>query len=132
MKQTLLMEKYPVYSMVLPKNETSRQSVDEIIDYLKEHIEAHPIARYIATFDHYRHTLELPESSIDEDILDAKDIVFCFGLAIPNAEVLAIRPRSIGVAERHQDFVISFLEAPMPMANSAMETWARGLMDLAV
>ncbi|HFD87670.1 MAG TPA: hypothetical protein ENJ35_08340 [Gammaproteobacteria bacterium] len=129
MKQTLLMEKYPVYSMVLSKEETTRQSVDEIIDYLKQHIEAHPVARYITTFDHYRHTRELAGGSIAEDILDAKDIVFCFGLAIPSAEVLAIRPRSIGVVERKEDFVISFLEAPMPMANSAMESWARGLME---
>lgn len=129
MKQSLVMEKYPVYSMVLPKQQTTRQSVDEIIEYLKQHIEAHPVARYITTFDHYRHTSELAEGSIAENILDAKDIVFCFGLAIPNAEVLAIRPRSIGVVERGEDFVISFLEAPMPLANSAMESWARGLRE---
>jgi hypothetical protein len=129
MKQTLLMEKYPVYSLVLSKDETSRQSVDEILEYLKTNIENHPVARYIATFDHYTHTSNLEGGSIARDILDAKDIVFCFGLAIPSAEVLAVRPRSIGVVERKHDFVISFMEAPMPMANSAMESWARGLME---
>ena len=41
--------------------------------------------------------------------------------------MLAVRPRSIGVAETTRGFVISFMEAPMPIANAAMEDWAEGL-----
>ena len=121
------MEKYPLYSLQVEKSETGKQSVEEIIEYFRQRIDEHPIARFIAVFDHYSHTRGLEEGFIDEEILDARDIIFCFGLAIPTPEVMAVRPRSIGIVERENDFVISFMEAPMPMANSAMESWARGL-----
>ncbi len=129
MNQTLLMEKYPVYSLEVGKAETSKKSVDEIIDHFRRQIESHPVARFIAVFDHYAHTSSLADGYIDDTILDAQDIVFCFGLAIPGPEVMAVRPRSIGVVERQNDFVISFMEAPMPMANSAMESWAKQLQS---
>ncbi len=121
------MEKYPVYSLQVEKAETGKQSVEEIIEYFRQRIDEHPVARFIAVFDHYSHTRALDDGFIDDEILDARDIIFCFGLAIPAPEVMAVRPRSIGVVERENDFVISFMEAPMPMVNSAMESWARGL-----
>ena len=121
------MEKYPVYSLQVEKTETGKQSVEEIIEYFRQRIDEHPVARFIAVFDHYSHTRALDDGFIDDEVLDARDIIFCFGLAIPAPEVMAVRPRSIGVVERENDFVISFMEAPMPMANSAMESWARGL-----
>ncbi len=127
MKQTLLMEKYPVYSLQVEKRETANRSIDEIVEYFRQRIESHPVARFIAVFDHYAHTRSLAEGYIDDEILDARDIIFCFGLAIPGPEVMAVRPRSIGIVERENDYVISFMEAPMPMANSAMESWAQGL-----
>ena len=40
MKQTLLQEKYPVFSLEIERTETSKRSVDEIVDYFKEQIEA--------------------------------------------------------------------------------------------
>lgn len=46
-----------------------------------------------------------------------------------NPKVLAIRPKSIGVAELANSFIISFLEAPNPAANEAMETWTLALKD---
>jgi hypothetical protein len=46
---------------------------------------------------------------------------------LPNPQVLALRPRSIGVAETDRGFVITFMEAPMPVANAAMEDWTLGL-----
>lgn len=127
MKQTILQEKYPVFILELAKSETDYTSADEIIAKLKSEIDAHKVARFIATFDHYSHTKELPDGVIAPAILDAKNVVFCFGIALPNAEVLAVRPRSIGVAEFADKFVISFLEAPMPVANTAMEGWVRAL-----
>ncbi len=46
---------------------------------------------------------------------------------LPDLPVLAVRPRSIGVADLGDRFVISFMEAPMKPVNDAMEAWVRGL-----
>ncbi|MBD3790384.1 MAG: hypothetical protein IE885_08525 [Campylobacterales bacterium] len=129
MKQITVMEKYPVFTFEVKKSETSYQNVDEILAYLKSQIEVHPIATYIGEFDHYSHTKSLPEGQIAPQIKDAKNIICCFGKALPKAEVLAVRPRSIGVAEMEESFVISFLEAPNPDANSAMEKWVKGIAN---
>lgn len=129
MKQTLLQEEYPVYSLELDRDETRLVSVDQIADYFKHCIEAHPSACFIAEFDHYAHTLSLPEGRIGEGIRAAKNVVFCFGIALPDPHVLAVRPRSIGIAETNGGFLITFMEAPMPVANSAMEGWAKGLSN---
>lgn len=127
MKQSLLLEKYPVFVLELGRDETEFDSVDTICDYFRRCIEAHRCGRFIALFDHYAHTCALPEGSVGEGIRAAKNLLFCFGLALPSPEVLAVRPRSIGVAETERGFVISFMEAPMPIANAAMEDWAEGL-----
>jgi len=127
MKQITLMEKYPLYTLELAKNETEKKSVDEILNYLKAKIEAHPVATYIATFDHYAHTTSLAEGNVAPEIKAAKDIIFCFGKELPKPEVLGVRPRSIGVADLGDRFVISFLEAPNPQANKIMEEWVKGL-----
>ncbi len=129
MKHTLLQEKYPVFTLEVEKQETNFQSVSEIIDYLKQRIDEHKVARYIASFDHYDHTSGLEEGQISEEILDAKNIVFCFGIALPNPQVMAVRPRSIGVVELANCFIITFMEAPMPVANVAMEEWARSVKN---
>lgn len=130
MKQTLLQEKYPVYTLEIEPDETSFNSVDEIIGYFRERIFQHRAARYIAEFDHYAHTSSLPEGQIAEDILAAKNLVFCFGIALPDPHALAVRPRSIGIAETTKGFLVTFMEAPMPVANAAMEDWAEGLKNL--
>lgn len=127
MKQTLLQEKYPVFVMELSRDEITLPDMDAICAYFRARIEAHRCARFIAEFDHYAHTCGLPEGSVAPDLRAARNIVFCFGIALPSAQVLAVRPRSIGIAETTQGFVISFLEAPMPIANAAMEDWAEGL-----
>jgi hypothetical protein len=129
MKQTLLQEKYPVYTLELSKSETKYQNCDEIIAFFKACVDEHNVACYIAEFDHYAHTTALVEGEIEEGIIAAKNIVFCFGIKLPKAEMMAVRPRSIGVVEYEDRFVISFLEAPMPIANQAMESWAKALVD---
>jgi hypothetical protein len=129
MKQITVMEKYPVYTIRIDKSETSYQNVDEVLAYLKEQIEAHPIATYIGQFDHYAHTSSLEVGEISEDIKDAKNLICCFGKVLPKPEVLAVRPRSIGVAEMEDAFVVSFLEAPNPDANAAMEQWVKRLAN---
>ena len=131
MKQSMVMEKYPVSEMDIMKSETTFTTVDEVIAYLKDKIDRHPVAAYIATFDHYTHTKNLGDAgTISEDILDAKNIICCFGKVIPNPKVLAVRPRSIGVAEMVDSFVVSFLEAPSTDANNAMEMWVKGVVSM--
>lgn len=66
---------------------------------------------------------------ISDDIKDAKNILFCFGKELPSPLVLSVRPRSIGVVELANSFVITFLEAPNPAANEAMESWALGVKN---
>jgi len=128
-KQTLF-EKYPVYTSEIRKADCSYTTVDEILVYLKAQIEAHPIATYIGEFDHYAHTSGLSEGKMAEEILDAKNILCCFGKVLPKPEVLAVRPRSIGVAEMAEYFVVSFMEAPNPGANADMAKWVEGIADL--
>ncbi len=129
MKQTLLQERYPIFSLEIDKCETSYRSVEEIIGHLRQRIEAHRLATFIATFDHLGHTKGLAEGQVDDQILAAQNIIFCFGLAIPSPQVMAVRPRSIGVVELPSSFIITFMEAPMPLANSAMELWAHEIQD---
>ncbi len=130
MKQITVMEKYPVFTLLVNKSETSYKSIDEIFTYLKEQIEAHPVATYIGEFDHYAHTSSLDEGEISADIKDAKNIICCFGKKLPKPEILAVRPRAIGVALMEDSFVVSFLEAPNPEANAAMEKWAKGIANI--
>ncbi len=128
MKKTIFMEKYPVYSLEISKDETTYSCVDDIIEYLKTLVDAHKVAAFIATFNHYAHTQTLG-GEINETIKDAKNIIFCFGKAIPNTKILAARPRSIGVCELENSFVIEFLEAPKEELNSVMEDWAKSIAN---
>ena len=130
MKQIIVMEKYPVFTIEFDKNETSFKNIDEILAYLKEKIDAHPIATFIAKFDHYTHTSNLEVGEINPIILNAKNIVCCFGKKLPRPEVLAVRPRSMGVAELTDKFIVSFLEAPNPDANKTMEDWVKGISNI--
>lgn len=129
MKQTLSQASYSTYSLEIEAGETRFRSVDEIVAYFRQRIEEHRTARFIEEFDHYAHTRALPEGQIGKDILAAKLLIFCFGISLPDPGMLAIRPRSIGVAQTCKGFQITFLEAPMPVANAVMEDWAKGLFD---
>ncbi|WP_298289299.1 DUF6858 family protein [Thiomonas sp.] len=126
MKQTLLQEKYPVYVAEFAKSETPYTTVAEVVEYYKAKIAANPQVKFIAVFDHYEHTTRIG-GTIAPDIKAAAEVIFCFGIALPNPMVLAVRPRSIGIADMGDKFVISFLEAPMAPANEAMEAWTKGL-----
>ena len=130
MKQMMVMDKYPVSELEIKKDETSFKSVDQVLDYLKAKIEAHPVAVYIATFDHYSHTKNLGEvGEIHPEILDAKNIICCFGKQLPSPTMLAIRPRSIGVVEMEKSFVVNFMDAPNPQAHETMVGWVQGIVN---
>lgn len=127
MTHSTVMDKYPVNELIIQKNEIKHTTVDEILNNLKEKIAAHPVATYISIFDHYTHTKSLVEGEINEEILDAKNIIFCFGKQLPNAAMMALRPRSIGVLEFKDSFAISFMDAPNPQAHEAMITWVKSI-----
>ena len=126
MKKTIFMDKYPVFTLELSKDEVSVKNTDQVVEYFKSKIEAHPVASYISTFDHYNHTKNL-NGDIMDGLLDAKNVIFCFGKAIPTTKILAARPRSIGICEFEDKFVIDFLEPPKEDLIKIMEDWAKGL-----
>ena len=126
MKQTLLQEKYPIFVAEIGKNETTYRSVDELVAYYQARIAENPKVQFIGVFDHYAHTRKI-EGPIVEGMTAAVDIIFCFGFAIPTPQMLAVRPRSIGIADMGDKFIISFMEAPMQPANQSMEAWTLGL-----
>jgi len=128
MKQTLIHEKYPVFIAEIGKEETTCQNVEDVVSYLKAMIAENERVQFIAVFDHYAHTRRIG-GEIAPDIRAAVDVIFCFGFVLPNPQVLAVRPRSIGVADMGSKFVVSFMEAPMPPANLAMEAWVKGLRN---
>ncbi|GAA5071587.1 hypothetical protein N0B44_13635 [Roseibacterium beibuensis] len=130
MKQMLLQQKYPVFHLEIPKEETSCQSVDDVIAALQARIDAEPNVAEIAIFDHFAHTSAFG-GDIHPEIVAAKNLVFCFGYKLPDPVMLAVRPRSIGVSDMGNRFVISFLEAPMEIATTRMEAWCKEIADLA-
>jgi hypothetical protein len=130
MKQTLLQEKYPVYVAEIGKQETACKNVNDVVAYLRDRIAENPKVQFIGVFDHYAHTKNIG-GEINPDIKAAVDVIFCFGRMLPNPPVRAVRPRSIGVADLGDRFVVSFMEAPMKPANDAMEAWVKGLRKAA-
>jgi len=126
MKKTIFMDKYPVHSFEVLKSEINQTTATELAEYFRDKIETHPIAKNIAIFDHYAHTKSI-EGEINPDIKDAKNVVFCFGQAIPNSKILAIRPRSIGICELEDKFIIDFLEAPKENIQELMSQWTKAL-----
>ncbi len=127
MKNMTIKDTYPIQATEITKEESRFNSTDEIISWLKEKIESHPVATYIATFDHYIHTKNLPEHSMDPKVIDVKLIIFCFGKELPIPEIAAIRPRSIAVVEKSDSFVLSFMDAPNPQAHDSMVSWVQNI-----
>ena len=127
MQEKLFKEKYPIHTISIKKDECKVNSVDAIIDSIKENIESHKVAVYIGVFDHFAHTSSLNDGEIAPEMSDAKNIMFCFGKELMNPMVLAVRPRAIGVADMGESFVLSFLEAPNPAANDSMKSWIKAL-----
>jgi hypothetical protein len=123
MQFEIFKEKFPIYTKSIPKTKT----MDELIEYFQAKIEAHPVAVYITLFDHYAHTSAKEEAQIAEDIVDVKNIVFCFGKEIPNPKVPAVRPRSIAITETKENFVIAFMEAPNEKLSQTMVEWVEAL-----
>jgi hypothetical protein len=128
LKQVVKEIAFPIYTIEMEKSECRFDTIDEIVTYLERQVKSHKAAQYIATFNHLKHTLELPEGIVAGDIVAAYNIVFCFGFSLQDAEQLATRPRSMGICETDSRIILAFMEAPMPVANVLMETWSRSLL----
>ncbi|WP_321503330.1 DUF6858 family protein [Breoghania sp.] len=128
MLHSIVHENFPIFVLKVDKADCRFATLDDVVAHFVALAEAHPVARLISVFDHYAHTKALADGEIGPGIVGAVNIVVCFGLAIAQPECLALRPRSIGVAELGERFVISFLETPMPVANAVMEEWACDLV----
>lgn len=127
MQQKMFKETYPIFALEFTKAESKFDSVPAILEFLHAQVEAHPKAVNIARFDHFNHTKSI-DGKIAEGIVDAQNIIFCFGFELPSADPVAIRPRSIGVTDMGENFVVNFMEAPNEVANDTMEAWVKQLV----
>jgi len=128
MKKTIFLDKYPVYTLEIEKDETTYKDVFEIAKYIQMLIENHKIATYISTFDHYQHTVSINGEIVD-GLKAAMNVLFCFGNAIPTTKILAARPRSFGICELENSFIIEFLEPPKENLTEVMEDWAKSIKN---
>lgn len=128
MQKTLFLDQYPIHSLTLMKEVARHKTMAQIIDYFKGKINAHPVAQFIAIFDHYAHTKSL-NGEIMEGLKDVQNVIFCFGSAIPSTKIVAVRPRSIGICEFEDRFVIEFMEAPKEEIHAIMQLWTKALVE---
>ncbi len=127
MNKTVIQDMYLVTTQEVAKTNTTYTSVQEIEVFLKAQMQAHPVVAYIGTFDHYAHTASLEGGMIPADIKAAINVMCCFGIAIPNPVFMGVKPLSIAVVETTNSFVLSFVEAPAPSAQQAMESWVAAI-----
>jgi len=130
MTKTILMDKYPIYSLNIKKEETTFSNVDEVVAHFQTLIQNHPVSKLIAIFDHYEHTSQIEDGVIAEDIKAAKNVIFCFGKQLPTSKILAVRPRSIGICEFENTFEINFLEVPNEQLHAVTEEWAKSVANI--
>jgi hypothetical protein len=126
MKRSILLDTHPMYSVEFLKSEMKYSDIDSIVEHFKREIEANPEGGFITLFDHYAHTKKMG-GEILESILDAKNLLFCFGHTIKNVEILAFRPKSIAICELQDSFVFEFLETPRPEVNQWITSWIEAL-----
>jgi hypothetical protein len=132
MKETLNQVSYPLFTLEVSRDECRFPSLEALAEYFEACISEHPLALLVGRFDHLSHTGRLSEGWVDNEIQGAMSIVFCFGITLPDPTAMATRPRSIGITDLGDRWMISFLEAPMPVVNAALERWSRGVAKDAV
>lgn len=126
MDRLLVRDRYPILMAEIAKADTPLRNVDEIVAHLRERVTTDRHIALIGVFDHYGHTIRLG-GELHPEVQDAKEIVFCFGPALPDVELLALRPRAIGVAGLGNRFLVSFLEGPSEETNRVLEGWIEDL-----
>ncbi|MCK9162338.1 MAG: hypothetical protein GX118_06260 [Arcobacter butzleri] len=129
MKQMLFKEKYPIYVLEIKKTETTYKNIDEVFEFLKQKIQNHPVGVFIASFDHMAHTKSFEDYVVADGIIDAKNLIFCFGKEIPTSKIMAVRPRSIGACEFEDHFEFSILEVPNENLHQVVENWIKEIAN---
>jgi hypothetical protein len=119
MQQKIINEKFPVYYQEIMKGSSPYGNIAEIIDALKAGLAKNPSSQVIAVFDLHDH-VQKRGGKIADGILGAQTLLFCVANAIPHADIVALRPRSIGVTEFADRFVLNFLEAPAQPVTDTM------------
>lgn len=119
---------YPIFKIEIKKTDTEFNTMEKMCDEITRIIKSDPKLTWLCDFDHYAHTIDVVKGPVDEKIKAARCLVFCFGISIPNPLVLAARPRSIGVCDMGDSFIISFLAAPREGTNETMVAWIDGLV----
>ncbi len=128
MKKQQFQDLYPVLSIEINKENCIKNTIKDILNILKEKIDIHPTAKFIANFNHFSHTQKIKDNIISSEIIDAQMIIFCFGKKLESPLKLAIRPRSIGITETKDKFILCFLETPNLAMNNTMEKWIKFLI----
>ncbi|MBN1545793.1 MAG: hypothetical protein JW902_03955 [Syntrophaceae bacterium] len=123
MEKCQFQEMYPVYSREISKSGAGFPTLEGLCRYFCGQIEKHPFAQYIGTFDHYAHTVNIEGGEIEETIVGAKVVLFCFGKKLLDPRILSVRPRGIGVCETQTQYVVSFLEVPNASLTETMIKW---------
>ena len=128
MKKMLLKDKYPVYTLEVLKDEIKHKDIDTIIKFLKAKIEENPVAVFIAEFDQLAHS-RTHNGSVQEGMINAKNIVFCLGKDIPSSKIMSVKPRAIGISEFEDHFEIGMLEVPNEEAHVTLENWIKDIAN---
>ena len=118
-------DKFPVFRIDIRKSDRLRSAAD-VVEAIKKKIVAHPVAKHIADFDHFNHTKAIG-GEMPSGLVNAVNVVFCFGPKIDDVLVLGVRPRAFGIGEFKEHFSISFMESPSPQATDTMKDWAQSL-----
>jgi len=116
---------YPVQSIELGKP-CGLADADAVVEILLRCIEDHPKARLITIFDYLQHIWELG-GEIPDGFIAVRNIVFCLDSGLDAPELVALRPRAIGVTEFEDRFVVSYMESPLAEYNATLATWLSGL-----
>lgn len=103
-------------------------TIDDVIAKLREQMDASGLTVFIAIYGDYGRTHAI-NGPIGKGIKGAKKLLFCFGERLPYPQALAIRPRSIGIADMGDHFFITFLKSPEVYAMADVLQWVKTLAD---
>ncbi len=81
-------EKYSIFSKEYSKSKIDFKQLDDISKYFIKKIEIYEFAEYIGIFDHYGHTSNINTGIIYNEIIRAKNILFCFGKKLLEPKIL--------------------------------------------
>ena len=127
METKIIMDTYPVQMKTFTKMDMTLNSVEKLIQYFISKIDADPMAVHIATFDHYAHTKD-HNGEISPDILDAKNIIFCFGPKLLKPVAVGLRPRSIGIVDLGDKLQVNFMSPPAAPIREKMTKWVEEIL----